>query len=117
MTDWTTLEMAKKHVGIPADDYANDDLLRLKLGEAEALVLEYLNLGGSPVPEPPGEDATPQERRQAKIFIGAMYLQFAELWRYRGDDEDGTLPQSAIRGALSPQVERMLLQYRRPSLA
>src|SRR5689334_5504724 len=101
---WMTLTMAKKQVGVPLTDCANDDLLRMYLEQAEALVLEYLNLGGSPVPEPPGPNATAQERRQAKIFTGAMYLQFAELWRFRGDDEQGMVPESRIPGALSVHV-------------
>src|SRR5689334_13944324 len=95
---WTTLTMAKKQVAVPATDCANDDLLRMYLELAEALSLEYLNLGGSPAPEPRGPNATEQEDRQATILIGAMYLWFGHLWRYRGDDEDGIAPKSLIQG-------------------
>lgn len=107
MSSWTTLNMAKKQVGLPLTDCDNDDLLRSLLERAEALVLDYIvNTGsGTDTPTPPN----------AKIS-GAMYLQFAELWRFRGDDMQGDAPESAVRGALAVQVERCILSMRLPSL-
>jgi len=116
MSAWTTLEMAKKQVGVPLSDCANDDLLRMYLENAEAEILEFLNMGGSPVPEPVDVNASQQERRQTKIIRGKMYQLFAHMWRYRGDDEDGVAPKPALRGSLPPDIERGLLPYRRPSL-
>jgi hypothetical protein len=104
MSAWTTLQMAKKQVGIPLDDCDNDDWLRMKLAEAEAIVLNYVTNDGT-APTAPNA-----------IISSAMYLQFAELWRFRGDDEDRTPPQSRIPGAPSVQVERCLLPLRSPSL-
>jgi hypothetical protein len=46
-----------------------------------------------------------------------MYLQFAELWRFRGDDVEGQLPKASMPGALSPAIERMLYRLRDPELA
>ncbi len=106
MSAWTTLDMAKKQVGIPKDDCANDDWLRMKLAEAEAMVLAYvINSDSSITLTPPDYEIS-----------GAIYLQFAELWRFRGDDMDGDAPQSRIPGALSVQVERCILKRRLPSL-
>lgn len=104
MSNWTTLEMAKKQVGIPLADCANDDWLRMKLAEAEDIVMTYLQTTPALVPPRP-------------IVSGAIYLQFAELWRFRGDDVEGDPPKSRIPGAPSVQVERCLLQLRPPSLA
>jgi hypothetical protein len=102
MSAWTTLQMAKKQVGIPLDECANDDWLRMKLAEAEDIVFTFLQT----TPTPP-----------SPIISSAIYLQFAELWRFRGDDVDKDPPQSRIPGAPSAQVERCLLQLRPPSLA
>lgn len=107
MSAWTNLNMAKKQVGIPLSDCANDDLLARFLEQAEAMVLNYVSNDGA-VAEPTAPNAR---------ISGAIYLQFAELWRFRGDDVDGEVPESAIRGALSPQVERCILSLRPPSLA
>jgi hypothetical protein len=101
MSAWTTLQMAKKQVGIPLDDCDNDDWLRMKLAEAEAIVFNYLQ----------GEPAT-----ITPIVQSAIYLQFAELWRFRGNDVDGDLPKGSIPGAPSVQVERCLYSLRAPSL-
>lgn len=107
MSAWTTLEMAKKQVGVPLADTANDDWLRMVLSQAESMVLNYItNDGADTEPTPPDAE-----------ILGAMYLQFAELWRFRGDDVDGDVPESRVRGALSPQVERCILKRRPPSLA
>ena len=105
MSVWTTLDMAKKQVGIPREDCANDDWLRMKLAEAEALVINYVVNTGTETPTPPDPEIS-----------GAIYLQFAELWRFRGDDVDKDPPQSRIPGALSVQVERCILKRRLPSL-
>lgn len=104
MAVWTTLEMAKKQVGIPLADDSLDDWLRMKLAEAEDIVLTFLQI--TPTPQPP-----------RSIISGAIYLQFAELWRFRGDDMDKDPPQSRIPGAPSAQVERCLLALRPPSIA
>ncbi len=101
---WTTLEMAKKQVGIDLTDCTQDDWLRMKLAEAEDIVLTYLqNVPALTAPRP--------------IVSSAIYLQFAELWRFRGDDVDKDPPQSRIPGAPSVQVERCLLALRLPSIA
>ena len=106
MSLWTTLPMAKRQVGIPFDDYSNDDLLNSLLERAERMVLEYVSndtVADEPTPPDP-------------LIAGAIYLQFAEVWRFRGDDVDGDGPASRIPGALSPQVERCILKRRLPSL-
>lgn len=101
---WMTLELAKKQVGIPLSETARDDRLAQIGDEAEAIVIQYLQ--ERPEPDPP--DA---------IVRAACYLQFAELWRFRGDDPDGQVPSSRIPGAPSPQVERCLYPRRPPSFA
>jgi len=105
MSVWTTLEMGKKQVGISLDDHALDDWLNMKLAEAEKIVLDFAINSGLDVPTVPNGKVS-----------GAIYLQFAELWRFRGDDMDKDAPQSRIPGALSVQVERCILAMRPPSL-
>ncbi len=106
MSVWTTLEMAKKQVGVSLDDTALDDWMRMKLAEAEQMVLSYVI----------NDDATVVLTAPDPEISGAIYLQFAELWRFRGDDMDGDAPKSRIPGALSVQVERCILKRRLPSL-
>lgn len=109
MSDWTTLAMAKKQVGIPLTECDRDDWLRMILSMAEGMCLQVLqDLTLNPTDFP---------AKQAEIISGHMYMQFAELWKFRGDDVNGDPPQSRIPGALSVQIERGLLQYRPPSLA
>lgn len=98
---WTTLPMAKKQVGIPATDCSLDDWLQQKLTQAEAIVFQYLQ----------GEPAA-----VTSIVQSAIYLQFAELWRFRGDDPQGDAPESRIPGAPAVQVERCLYAQRLPSI-
>lgn len=99
---WTTLAMAKKQIGIVGTDCTDDDWLRAKLAQAEAIVFQYLQ----------GEPTTVTPLVQA-----AIYLQFAELWRFRGDDTDGEVPKGVIPGDPSMQVQRCLYSLRVPSLA
>jgi len=103
MSAWTTLDMAKKQVGIPKEDCTQDDWLRQKLEDAETMVMRYLQT--SPEIAPPNGN-----------IRSAIYIQFAELWRFRGDDVDGDVPKSRIAGAPSMQVERCLFGMRPPSL-
>ncbi len=103
---WTTLEMAKKQVGIDLTDSALDDLLRMYLRIAEAMCLNFAQNDVLPVLTAPDDEIS-----------GAIYLQFAELWRFRGDDVDKDPPQSFIPGAPSVQVCRILLKRRAPSIA
>ncbi len=107
MSAWTTLEMAKKQVGIPLSDCANDDWLRMILAAAEQACLEFLQNASADVPVAPPD----------KTVSHAMYMQFAEFWRFRGDDENGDPPKSFIPGAPSEQVCRLLLPRRPHSLA
>lgn len=106
MSAWTTLEMAKKQVGIPLDDCTNDDWLRMTLAAAEAEVLGFVINTGIDVPTFPN-----------KKLSHAMYVYFAHLWRFRGDDTDKDVPQSRIPGSLPIQVERIIWSMRPPSLA
>lgn len=101
MSQWTTLAMAKKQVGIPLSDCSLDDWLQSKLTQAEAIVFNYLQ--GEPAAVTP-------------IVQSAIYLQFAELWRFRGNDVEGDLPKGSLPGAPSVQVERCLYSLRVPSL-
>lgn len=100
--------MAKKQVGIPLTECANDDWLRLQLSIAEQFVLNIeTNNGADPLPTPPDFEIT-----------GSILLVFGELWRHRGDAMQGEGPeQSTIMGSLSPQIARLIWKRRPPSLA
>jgi hypothetical protein len=101
MSTYLTLAMAKDQAGIPQSDASLDEWVLMVMDQAEAMVLDYLK-------------TTPDT---SPLVTGAMYLQFAELWRFRGDDTDGQLPKASMPGALSPQIERMLYRLRDPEIA
>jgi len=102
MSTFITLQMAKDQVGVPQLDTSLDDWIQMTLDQAEAIVLAYLKTD-APDPSP--------------LVTGAMYLQFAELWRFRGDDTDGQVPKSDLPGEPSPYIKRMLYTLRDPELA
>lgn len=106
-----SLEQAKAHIRRPDSD--EDDDLALKLVQAHGLVLDYIARASD-------DDwtATMQawtDETAPPAVQAAVLRQFAELARFRGDDEDD-------RGAgdgtdLSPRVKQLLRMYRTPVIA
>lgn len=95
----------------------DDGDLQLKIDAATQLVCEYIM------------DRQPEDTDWIDTIEGwttnsvpavirtAVMLQVAELYRFRGDDEDGVAPMSAETGGLAPIVARMLHRYRSPAIA
>lgn len=101
MSNYVSLAQAKQQAGIPATDTSLDTTLQLMLDAAEQIVLGYLGA----VPDP-----TDERLKQA------MLLQFTELWRFRGDDNDGAIPKSRLPGEPSELIVRLLYGRRDPAL-
>lgn len=97
MAAYATLQQAKDQVRITASD--QDTQVQRALDAAEAIVLDYLK--------------TPQPGN-ARIVQQAVLIQFAELWKFRGDDQQG--PEQTD-GHLSPVVTNLLRRLRDPALA
>lgn len=109
-----TLKQAKQHVKSPLDIVDEDADLQLKLEIAEQLVLDYVKQNR----EDNDAWATTVDAWTAltapKQVLGAILVQFAELYRFRGDDED--LPARPM-GVLCPQAMAMVYRLRDPAVA
>lgn len=103
--EYLTLEMAKKRARLPLTSTHEDDVLLGYLEEAQAIVLAYLQTTKADTPPPDDR------------IRNAIGLQFAELWRFRGNDPEGVAPAPRIAGAPSPAIERALFGRRLPTIA
>jgi len=106
------LDLAKQHVRESSDD--EDDLLAVYLAQAHGVVLDY-------VANARDEDfvATMQtwdDTTAPPAVKAAILRQFAELRRFRGDDDQST-EGKVDSHFLSPRVKQLLNQYHDPSLA
>lgn len=104
-----TLAQAKAHAGITDTD--RDEDLIAKLEEAHGLVLDYISRTDATwtaTMEAWDGDSAPRAVR------AAIARQFADLARFRGDDDDDA---KANGYDLSPRVTQLLRRYRDPALA
>lgn len=113
-----TLQQACDHIRRPDLDVgtsspeASSEVrdLEMKLAIAQQTILDYLKDRANEDWDDPS--TTPP------LVQGAILIQFAELWRFRGDDP-GSI-ESAPKyedGQLSPTITNMLRRYRDPALA
>lgn len=105
-----TLEQAKKHLRLTSSQ--EDDDLRMKLTQAQAIVIDYLDDSRSDAWA--AEMLAWTEETVPEFVRAAILLQCAELTRFRGDDED--IP-TREPGCLSPAVEAYLRRVRMPVIA
>jgi len=105
MSRFVSLERAVAHVR--ASDSERDDVLE-KLAAAEAMILGYVTTDA--VDDWDSPDTTPAAVR------GAVLIQLAQLFRFRGDDERGAGPDYG-GGQLSPEVRLILAPYHDPVVA
>ncbi len=109
-----TLRQAKQHLRLPLDVTSDDADLTLKLAQAEALVLDYVtqnredNDAWTVI-----VDAWTSETVPVQI-VAAILIQFAELYRFRGDDEQA--PETPY-GLLNTRVTALLHRLRDPALS
>lgn len=107
--------MATSHLKLYelANDAQVEADVRLKMAQAEALVLTHLK---THLWEPPPTwDTTtdPETDFAYALAQSAVLMVLSNLWRFRGDDEN----TSAGNGPLTPRVAELLSQLRDPSLA
>jgi hypothetical protein len=115
-----TLQQAVDHLLIPIvvdatpPDPRQADI-QLKLDQAEAIILDYIK-GGPPIvnpliynPDPPPIDP---------VIQAAILLEFAELYRFRGDEQFKEGPEHDLDiSQLSPTITNLLRRKRDPALA
>ena len=117
MPTWTdveivTLEQAKLHARITSDT-ANTDLA-LKLSDAHAIVLDYVANGKDA--DYLADMLTWDDESAPGAVRAAIMRQFAELARFRGNDDDPS--EVRVDGSrMAPRVKQLLNNYRTPSIA
>lgn len=118
-----TLAQAKAHLRLPTDVTADDADLQLKLEVAQELVLDYVAQRVDDADDWSATVAAWDEDTVPKRVQQAILLQFAELWRFRGDDDPDDQPgqwkaqvQDEI-GMLSPAITRLLYRLRDPAIS
>jgi hypothetical protein len=111
MATLVTMDQARAHIllppfatGSPASEDENDQ--RLKLDAAEAIILDYLDTRA---------DVTWTAETVPTLVKAAILIQFAELVRFRGDEQKGEGPEQTD-GNLSPSVTNILRRFRDPVL-
>ena len=107
-----SLDTAKAHLRIAsASGDTEDDDIQRKLEMAEFIVLDYLETEDGSPPAWTDETDTP------KVVQAAMLYTLAELYRFRGDDQEGQGPKREMAGSLSPFAEGLLRRYRESVVA
>jgi len=103
-----TLVQAKAHLRItlPPGDPGDLDL-QLKLDQAEAIILEYLDTWADPLWVSPATTPGP--------VTAAILILLANLFENRGDDE--SFGMSGKSDAVWTAIERLLARTRNPALA
>ena len=94
--------------------------LRLKIEQAEALVLDYVNqrrsdgdLWAATVESWDVSDSTPPPAQVS----AAVLVQLGEIYRFRGDDLDSEEPARAVGAVLHPRAAAYLYRLRDPAIA
>lgn len=115
-----SVEHARTHLR-EVDPDASDADLQLKIDAATQLVCEYI-ADRQPededwIAEIEAWDGVGSPSTAPAVIVMAVLLQVGELFRFRGDDDDGVVPRADEHGGLAPQVARMLHRYRSPTLS
>lgn len=109
-----SLEQAKQHLKLPLDVDTEDDDLQLKLLVAHELVMDYLNQRLDDAEEWDATVTAWTADTAPRRVIGAILIQFGELYRKRGDDTD---QRNESLGTLCPDVVRLLYRLRDPAVS
>ena len=111
MAALVSYEMAKAHLRLP-DDSEEDDV-RVKMGQATALVITYIKRpshGWTP-------DTDPDTDHEFAIVQAAILKVLTDFYRDRGDEEVDARFEEWTSVNLRPDVRRMLNMLRDPALA
>lgn len=100
-----SLEDAKAHLRLAADDTSQDAVLTATLAAAEAIILDYLNTTEFMRTITESWDAT-----SVPLLVStAIKLELGELWRFRGDDAEP--PMRWEHTDLSPVILGILRRW------
>jgi hypothetical protein len=95
--------------------------LRLKIEQAEALVLNHVNQrrgdGDLWDAEIEAWDIADESTAPPAMVTAAVLAQLGELYRFRGDDLDSEEPARAVGHVLHPRAAAYLYRYRDPAIA
>lgn len=98
---------------------AAEDDLRLKIEQAEALVIDYVNQrranGDLWAVVVDSWDVTSEETPPPAQVTAAVLVQLKELYRFRGDDTDE--PDRPVGQVLHPRAAAYLYRMRDPAIA
>jgi len=115
LQEFVTLEQAKQHLKLSLDVDTDDEDLQIKLFVAHEVVMDYLT---QRVSEASDWAATVQAWTAdtvPKRVIAAILIQFGELYRQRGDDQDRRYTEEL--GTLCPDVVKLLYRLRDPAVS
>ncbi len=108
------MDVALRHLKLDAaadgSPSAQDADVALKLAQAQAVVLDYVDGHEKVEGSPP---IWTEETLPPSIQAGILE-QLADLWRFRGDDETES---SVEDGYLSPRVKNLLHRWRTPVIS
>lgn len=105
------LDRAKSHLRVSTDEF--DDEIQAKLDEAHGMIADYITTTNERRDGWAAEvEAWDDETAPAPVKA-AVLCQLEELWRFRGGQLDGDMPDRE-RGDLSPQVASYLRRQRDP---
>lgn len=115
-----TVAMAVAHLRLPSTYGSPEESpqeapldLRMKMDQAEALILDYLKVS---LTSPPDWDVA--AGTVPRLVQCAVLCQLGELWRFRGDDPGSIESAPAYEeGQLSKQVTNYLRRWRDPAYA
>lgn len=101
MSDFLTLAQAVAHLRVSS--YDADDA-QMKLDQAEAIVIDRIKTAQMDTDNATAVAAWTDETIPQEV-VAAILVQFAELYRFRGDDDMVT---AFDPNRLSPSVERLI---------
>ena len=110
MADLITLNQARLHLKLDVSDAD----LSLKLEQAEAIVLNYIERSDDDGWT--AEIAAWTDETVPRPVQAAILLQLGELFRFRGDDAAQDVPKRE-HGFLAPGIVALLHRYRDPVVA
>lgn len=109
-----TYDMAKAHLKLPDDNEVED--VERKIAQATAMVMIHINRMTNP--DGWSENTDPSSDLEYALVQAAILELTADLYRYRGDDDESTRVEQEWSGAyLKPNLRRKLTPLRRPSFA